>query len=349
MNLPTFGKSIRRMVLTVTMVPAVLSLLLSGSHAAQQPARLTYAAFCAPGTLPFIQMERWKDLAESRTNGMVLINTATDGALSDAGAVFEAVTAGEIDIGCLPVRRHDDRFQALQAVALPLGIADARTGSRVLLDLIRRQYTNELSRVKVLAAFTSSPLHLLSVRPIQKLDDIKGLDFRATGGTAHILAAWDVNPVGMPAAALPQAFEQGVIKGLLTTLDAFKTADYAPYLQYATLTASRVQPFIVIMNLDKWNALAAPSRDILAALTSEHSQWCGATADERTRQAAHWAVSARQVTIIDLTDRQREQWNQRLYSVTARWVEQANAKRIPANAILSQIRASIGRREKVQD
>lgn len=95
----------------------------------------------------------------------------------------------------------------------------------------------------------------MSKSPVRALEDLKGMDLRASGGAAQILKAWGANPVGMPMPATVEALQKGVVQGLFSSLEVMKDFKFAQTFRYATVTNTVIYPFAVVMNMDSWNRL----------------------------------------------------------------------------------------------
>ena len=187
--------------LTLCLVVCLMTFLLMPIGAVAGSISLSYANFPPAPTFPCVQMERWKTEVEKRTNGAVSIKTYPGGTLLGAKEMMDGVIAGQADIGNLCMAYQPGRFIVTNATSLPLGIPNARTGSLVLWDLYKKYQPEAFSQVKVLTMFTTAPANIMSKTAVRSLDDIQGMDLRASGGAAQILKAWGANQVGMPMSA----------------------------------------------------------------------------------------------------------------------------------------------------
>lgn len=302
---------------------------------------LRYANFPPATTFPCVQMERWKTEVEKRTNGAVTIKTFPGGTLLGAKDMMDGVIAGQADIGCLSMAYQPGRFIVTNATALPLEIPDARTGSLALLDFYRKYQPTEFAEVKVLAMFTTAPTNIMAKVAVRSLADLKGLDLRASGGAAQILAAWGANPVGMPMPATPEALQKGVVKGLLSSLETLKDFKFAEYCPYVTMTQTAIYPFAVVMNMESWNKLPPEVQKVMDDLITEQSEWTGIYMDQHVHESVQWSVATHKVKIIQLPAAELARWNQLLEPLTAKWVETAKAKGLPAEAMVADIKAFI--------
>jgi TRAP-type C4-dicarboxylate transport system substrate-binding protein len=314
--------------------------------AAADAITLKYANFPPAPTFPCVQMERWKTEVEKRTGGKVAVQTFPGGTLLDAKNMMDGVIAGTADIGCLSMAYQPGRFIVTNASALPLDIPNAQAGSLVLWDLYAKYNPEEFAKVKVLAMFTTAPNNIMSKVAVKNLEDIKGLSLRASGGAAQILSAWGANPVGMPMPETVEALQKGVVKGLFSSLEVMKDFKFAETCKFVTMTDTSIYPFSVVMNMEKWNSLPADVKKVFDDLLVEQSKWTGVYMDDHVKEAMAWSKADQKVEVTVLTAEQKAKWNSLLKPLTAKWVEDAKAKGLPAEQIVSDLKASVKKYSK---
>ncbi|MCP4024541.1 MAG: TRAP transporter substrate-binding protein, partial [Desulfobacteraceae bacterium] len=303
--------------------------------------KLNYANFPPAPTFPCVQMERWKTEVEKRTNGQVDIKTFPGGTLLGAKAMMDGVIYGQADIGTICMAYQPGRFIVTNATSLPLGIPDAKTGSMVLLDLYKKYQPKAFEEVKVLAMFTTAPTNVMSKVAVKTLDDMKGLDLRASGGAAQILKAWGANPVGMPMPSTVEALQKGIVKGLYSSLEVMKDFKFAESCKFVTMTDTVIYPFAVIMNKQRWDKLPADVKKVMDDLIVEQSAWTGDYMDDHVKKAIAWSKETNNVEFIKLGDAELQKWNSKLEFLNDKWVAGANEKGLPADAIINDIKALI--------
>lgn len=323
-------------------LPAIAACFSLGAPpASAAPVTLSYANFPPAPTFPCVQMERWKQEVESRTQGQVQINTFPGGTLLDAKDMMDGVIAGQADIGCLCMAYQPGRFVVTNATSLPLGIPNARVGSMVLWDLYQKYQPREFADVKVLTMFTTAPANIMSKKAVRSLADLKGLDLRASGGAAEILKAWGANQVGMPMSATPEALQKGVVQGLFSSLEVMKDLKFAEICKYVTLTETVIYPFAVVMNLERWNALPPAVQQVMDDLRVEQAEWTGTYMDNHVQEALSWSRDTHQAEIIALPEAEKAEWGRLLQPITDDWVQANGAENFPAAAIVGDIQALI--------
>lgn len=302
------------------------------------PIKLSYANFPPAPTFPCVQMERWKKEVEKRTQGKVVIDTYPGSTLLGAKDMMDGVIAGQANIGCLCMAYQPGRFILTNATSLPVGLPNAKVGSLVLWDIYKKYNPAAFEKVKVLTMFTTAPTNIMSKVPVRNLADIKGLDLRASGGAAQILAAWGANPVGMPMPATVEALQKGVVKGLYSSLETMKDFKFAELCRFVTMTNTVIYPFAVVMNMDSWNALPADVKKVMEDLGTEQAEWTGTYMDNHVKESIEWSKKNYNVEFIQLSDSEMATWNQKLQFITDNWVKDAKEKGLPAEAIVEDIK-----------
>jgi TRAP-type C4-dicarboxylate transport system substrate-binding protein len=334
-------KSKMAWMLSLVMFFGLLATATGPAPASAGPITLSYANFPPAPTFPCVQMERWKNEVETRTDGKVRVNTFPGGTLLGAKDMMDGVIQGQADIGCLCMAYQPGRFMITNATSLPLGIPNARVGSLVLWDLYRQYRPEAFAQVKVLAMFTTAPSNIMSKTPVRSLADIQGMDLRASGGAAQILAAWGANQVGMPMSATPEALQKGVVKGLFSSLEVMKDFKYAETCKYVTVTDTVIYPFSVVMNMASWNRLPDDVKAVFEALAPEQSIWTGAYMDDHVAEANQWSKETQGVEFITLSAGEKALWNERLAPITEQWIKEAEANGYPGRKIVEDIEVLI--------
>jgi TRAP-type C4-dicarboxylate transport system substrate-binding protein len=327
-------------VFMVVFAMATLSILLiSPKEAVSGPIKLSYANFPPAPTFPCVQMERWKKEVEKRTRGKVQIETYPGGTLLGAKNMMDGVIAGQADIGNLCMAYQPGRFILTNALSLPLGIPNSLVGSLVLWDIYKKYKPKAFAKVKVLTMFTTAPANLMMKIPIRKLEDVKGVNVRASGGAAQVLKFWGANPVGMPMPETPEALQKGVVKGLFSSLEVMKDFKFAEMCKYITLTDTVVYPFAVVMNMDKWNALPKDVQQVFEELGTQQAAWTGVYMDNHVQEAVEWSLKTQNVEVIKLSAEEKARWDELLKPMIDNWIKSAEAKGLPARQIVEDIMA----------
>ena len=333
----------RKLAMTVAgifVLASFFSLTWIPGQALAKPIKLSYANFPPAPTFPCVQMEDWKKKVEKRTGGKVAINTYPGGTLLGAKNMMDGVIAGQADIGCLCMAYQPGRFIVTNATALPAGFRNATVASLALWDLYNKYQPEEFAKVKVLTMFTCAPANIYAKKRVENLEDLKGLELRASGGVAQVLKALGATPVGMPQSATPEALQKGVVKGAASSLETLKDFKYAEMCKYVTMLNGPVYPFAVVMNWDSWNKLPKDVQKVMDDLGKEQSEWTGKYMDDHVNESLDWSKKTHNIEIIELSPGEKAKWDAKLAPIADKWIKDASAKGLPAKEIVADIQAA---------
>lgn len=312
--------------------------LLPGAARAQA-ITLSYANFPPAPTFPCIQMERWAEEVRARTQGKVEVQTYPGSTLLGAKNMWSGVIQGQADIGCISLGYQPGVFPMMSVFEQPLGFSSATSASQALWDFYAARKPEEFARVKVLTLFASAPSNIMCKVPVTSLDQLKGMELRASGGASQVLEILGATPVSMPASETPEALQKGLIKGVLSSFDWLKDFNFAEHLKYQTVTNFVVYPFAVIMNLDKWNALPADVQAVLDGLSAEQAEWTGHYLDAHVQESLDWSREKYGIEIVELPAGELAKAEAALAVMLDDWKAQAAAKGVPADEVLAEAKA----------
>ena len=71
----------------------------------------------------------------------------------------------------------------------------------------------------------------------------------------------------------------------------------------------------------------------------QQSVWTGLYMDKHVEESMAWSKKEHNVEVIELTAEEQAEWDKRLEPISGKWVADAKAKGLPAEAILADIMA----------
>jgi len=74
-------------------------------------------------------------------------------------------------------------------------------------------------------------------------------------------------------------------------------------------------------------------------LIEEQAAWTGDYMDDHVKEAMAWSQKTHNVEVITLSKDERAAWDAKLQFLTDKWVSDAKEKGLPADAIVSDIKA----------
>jgi TRAP-type C4-dicarboxylate transport system substrate-binding protein len=282
-------------------------------------------------------MEHWASEVEKLTDGAVTIQTFPGSTLLGPKNMWRGVQTGQADIGCISTAYYPGVFPAMSVLNLPVAFSSTEVASMVMWEIFTKYQPKEFDNVKVLTMFTSAPSHVMSKTPVQSLEDLKGLELRASGTILKILGNLDAQGVGMPMSQTPEALQKGVVNGLVSSFDVLKDMNFAEICRYETITNLPVYPFAVIMNKARYEALPDEVKETLDALGRQQAQWTGKYLDEYTNEALAWSKNKYQVEVYHLSPTELEEIKSKSSDLVDAWKADAAKAGLDADALLADM------------
>ena len=300
-------KRISLFFLVATTVVALISTSAFGAEAA--PTKLTFSIFFPPTHGQTKAAMDWAKEIEKRTGNKVQITVFPGGTLTNAKQCYSGVVKGISDIGFSLFAYTRGRFPVMAAVDLPMGYPDGKTASRVAHEFVKTFNPKELHDVKVLYIHAHGPGLLHTKKPVNKIDDLKGMKIRATGFSAKVVKALGGVPVAMPQGGTYEALQKGVVEGTFSPMEVLKGWKQAEVVKSTTecYSVGYTTTFFVVMNLDKWNALPAEVKKVFDEVSEKYVDIHGQVWDSTDEEGRKYTESLGN-KIIPLSDDESARW-----------------------------------------
>jgi len=267
-------------------------------------------------------MTFFKKKVEEYTNGRLSVTIYPNSQLGPITQELSMVLAGTVDasynIG--GIVEGIDPAEAIWNIPFLLKVAPGQGEHmrRIMYDktvteiLAKRQAAKGLKRLGHVPTLTGFMLVGNNVRPVAKLDDMKGLRIRHPGGLMGELyiGSLGASPMRVAGAEVPVALQQGVVDGLVTTPVHYHDARW--HTKYMTLPfyAGYGVPFVASMRW--WKTLPADIQSIIETKVMPE-----------TMKYAYDAV-------LNLENRYIKEMQQPPYNVKISWVSPKEMERFAA-------------------
>jgi len=314
-----------------------------GQNAGGQKAVELKLAHFFPGTHPAETelVQPWAEAIEEATNGQVKITSYPGQTLLKANEIYDGVVTGIADIGLSCFSYTRGRFPVLEAFELP-GITynNSKVASKVAWEGIKKLNPEEVQDTKLMMVLTTGPGDLFTKVPVRNLDDLQGLEIRATGLSAKTLEALGATPVAMPQSEAYEALSKGVVQGNLSPVEVLKGWRHAEVTDYLTRTPFLYNTlFFITMNLDKWNSLPP---DIQKAIEEVNEKYFEEVAmglwDKQNEAALKWAVEEMGMEVITLPGEEAARWKELVRPIQEEFVAKMDEKGLPGQEILDTVK-----------
>lgn len=314
--------------LTAGLVAAILTVPVV--QAQDFPATNLRFGHFAPPSASHAQVDAWfgEQLSE-RTDGKVTQQIFWSGAVGQASELLDLVSGGAVDISAVPASYFPAEIPLLAAPSsLPLTLDSPQHAQDVMLKLWNEvpelKQEAEAKNVHPVMFHALNNYHLLCTKPVQKLEDLKGLKIRSQGDYIPLA----LNAVGaVPVTVLPGEFYESLQRGsvdctllpwdIMTSFKLEEVAKYGSTINFGALI-SNPQWY----NLDRWNGFPQELRDLIEKIAVEAHELDVQKLKE-SEAAALETMKAAGVEIIEFAD--QEKFEQALPDFLEVWQEKMTA------------------------
>ena len=277
----------------------------------------------------------WASEVEKRAGGKAKITIYPAG--SSFGQIdrqLDQVKSGVVDIAFGLVGVPRDRLPRTELIELPFLASDRGTANKALWAVAQKDLVQEYSGLKLLALTVDMTYLHTKNKPINSLEDLKGLRIRAPSVTVNkILSDIGAVPVNMPPVQVYESLEKSVIDGTVFAWDPIASYRLSEVLDNHLDNVVSAVSFWFAMNEKKYNALPPEVRAAIDAVSGDNliprfDGWF-----EKWSQAGINAAKARRSTISKLKDAELQRWKknsekvveERLVELEGRGVKDARA------------------------
>jgi TRAP-type transport system periplasmic protein len=282
----------------------------------------------------------WMDKMAEVTKGQVKVTGFPGASVAKSPEQYDAVKSGLADIAAMWPSHAAGRFPLSMIPELPAMFSNSNTqAGKAYWD-----YYNTLAEVqaewpgmKVLWTHMTIPNEIFTAKtPVRKLDDFKGLKIDTLGISPSGLGkALGFTPVSLPMGDLYLSLQKGVIDGHTFDPNAIFQYKTVELLKYWTNCDLGRNSCLVIMNLNKWNALPKEvqaqleqvSGSVMVQKGYEYWDW---TWNTRSKEA----VEQMKLEKITLSPEEWAKWKAALNIVNTDYISDVKAKGLPADKAL---------------
>jgi TRAP-type transport system periplasmic protein len=307
---------------------ASFTLVCPVSHAQE---KLNFASFFPAENKVSHLMVQWCNEVEKRTNGKVKVTYFPGGTLAPAAQIYQAVTKGIADIGLSFMGYTHGRFPLSDVLEQPIGYKSGYVGTKMANEFYKKFKPKEFDETKVLFLHTSPPHLLFTKKPVNRLEELKGMKIRTNSPVAKALGAVQV---GMPMSDAYDALSKGVVQGIIgpyEPMKGFRLAEVVNHsIEYGSAFAGGA---FVVMNKGRWNALAPEIQKTLEEIDAEYIEKLGRLWDDYDKEAKDYFIEKGGKVIV-LPKAEADRWAQAVRPVIDDYLKDMKAKGLPGDEAL---------------
>jgi TRAP-type C4-dicarboxylate transport system substrate-binding protein len=336
-----------RWLLGFTFLFFVFSALAVPQQSHAQVVQLRYSNFFPAPQKHSILAEQWCKDVEKVTNGKVKVKHYPGSTLTPPTQTYDSVVKGIADIGLSIFGYTMGKFPIMTAIDLPLGYKSGYVATKLINAYYNKFKPKELDEVKVMYLHAHGPGFVNTKKPVNKLEDMKGLKLRATGQTAQLVKALGGAPVAMPISESYDALSRGVVDGILCPFDGFKVWKLDEVVGNTTrdFDCAYSTGFFVVMNKDKWNSIPPDAQAAIEKLNQEYIEKQGKLWDEIDKEG-YDLTKQRGNKVIDLPPEEMARWVKAARPVIDEYIKVLKNKGLPGEEAIGFMQDYLKKNDK---
>lgn len=283
----------------------VLALLPCGGDLAAREFRV---ADTQPADYPTVKaVELMGALIAERTGGRHRLRIFHSRQLGEEKETIEQTRIGAIDINRTNVAPLASFIPEANILALPFLFRSVDHLHRVLDGPVGEDILAGFARYGLVGlAFYDSGARSIynSVRPIRRVEDLKGLRIRVQQSDmmVEMMRALGADPIALPYGQVSVSLATGLIHGAENNWPSYVTTDHYRAARHITLTEHTMSPEVLVVSRKAWDELSAADREIFRGAARDSAramreQWL------KLEQTSRRQAEAAGVTVVTLEDR----------------------------------------------
>ncbi|MBU9721064.1 MULTISPECIES: TRAP transporter substrate-binding protein [Bacillaceae] len=304
------------------------------------PVTLSLADF-APAPHP-IQREifpEWAAAIEEATDGLVTIEMYPGGSLLGSGDIYPGVESGLADIGHDVSGYNPGRLPVLNSLySGGLEYRNSAVSSHVAKDVVEQLNPEELQDTEIMFIYGIAPGLLMTSEPVRSLEDLEGMQIRASGTNVATLEALGATPVAMPVTEAYESMSRGIVDGSLLpadTLRSFNLAEVTNYVTHSSLIYTTIN--YVTMNKDVWDSFPSHIQEAIREVNEQAFEHSIEVFTREVEDSLQYAIDEHGVEEIFLTEEEEARWLDRLVDMIDLRIEELNDAGLDGEDIMNQL------------
>ncbi len=241
-----------------------------------------------------------------KTNGALEIVVHPSGSLYKASEILRAVRSGQVPIGARYIGAHASEDAIFGVDTVPFLATDAAQAWKLYqASKPALEAALEKRGMKLLFTAVWPPQGLFSKKPVNSVEDMKGVKFRAyDAGTTRLAQLMGAVPTKTEASEIGQAFSTGVAQSMIASGAIGVFRKMWDYVDHYYMVNAWLPKSVVVVNADSWAKLDDATRKIVmdAAADAEKSVWA---AMEDTNKGYNKTMADNGIKVVAPSDKLR--------------------------------------------
>lgn len=308
---------LRRTLLALAASTALIAPILAQ---AQSPIVIKFSHVVAPDTPKGKGAQRFKELAEQRTNGRVKVELYPNSQLYKDKEELEALQLGSVQMLAPSLAKFGPLgVKDFEVFDLPFLFKDTESFRAITDGALGAELFKKLEPKGIKGlAYWDNGFHIMSAnKPLRTVADFKGQKMRIQSSKVldAQMRALGAIPQVMAFSELYQALQSGVVDGTEGVSSNFYTQKIFEVQKHITVSNHGHLAYAVIVNKTFWDGLPADIRTTLTGAIKDATSYANAIAATENMNALDKIKASGKTTIYTLTPAQTAEWKKALMPV----------------------------------
>jgi tripartite ATP-independent transporter DctP family solute receptor len=280
----------------------------AGTMAAQAEVRLGYVPIESHPVGQAVQ--RFAELVGEKSDGRLKIDTYSSGTLGNEPQLQSSLQGGFVQLMVGPTSNLVGAVPAFGIFDLPFFYADFDAVDAVMDGPVGDELFKRLEDIGIvgLAYWDNGFRHMTNaVRPIETVEDIKGLKIRVIPNPLFIetFQAVGANPVPLPYPELYNALESGAVEAQETPVGLTYSDKFYEVTKYLTLTGHVYSPYVLLASKSWFDSLSDADKAIVMEAAQETEAYQRGLSRDAADNIAHTLLVDEGMEVTSLSDEEQ--------------------------------------------
>ena len=310
------------------------------------PVELSLATGYATTHAFFPYLQEFAQLVNEATNGDITITIYDSNTLVPSADMHTAVVSGVVDMVETDVAYDTSAFPLSTATYLPNFTAlSSKTFTYAFHEFYQNDF-DEFDGMKILWAYGMTPFAILSNREITKLEDMAGLQIRATGAALDAMTALGASPVGMPISETYEAASKGTVEAICNSFETLKGWNFAEVVKYGVeVPGISTGNHYIAINEDVWNSFPAEYQEAIIQISNDMVDKVAGLFDEIDVEGKEFGEESG-IIFSTLSEEEQARWSEALAPIVDEWIADKTAMGYDAQTIYDELVALVDKYEE---
>jgi len=298
------------------------SLPINKASAAEEVISLKIANFLPPPSKQARITQEFGEELERRSGGRIKVQHFAGGSLLKAPDMYKGIETGIADIGYSHIYYTPGSMPVCELIGLPIGTPTAWVGAHMAFDFYQKIKPKEFDSTRVLAIHANAPSIVMCRKPVEKLEDMKGVTIRAPGLPGDVIKALGGTPTSTPMAEVYGSIAKGTEDGVWVPFESLRTWRFAEVAKYVTACwqIGATFPFYLAMNKNSYNKLPRDLQSLVDVMSGEYQERYALMWNEIELEGKAFGLE-KGVKFVELSDQEGARWQKAVEPVITQYIK----------------------------